>query len=304
MPYDNYDIVWSPLNCSLYNSTYRVNFTFQEGTQTVAILDVNITNPIRPLWNTELRTGGQHVSQADVANMNYQALMDSLGRRLVGDISRDGEVYQTQILRTELAFTKEMYPVYNLTGYVSADSNASQWYGKPLATAIENLFQNMTLSLFSRSEFLKVPDDSTPTNVTITTLRNVYTYDWQRLWLSYGLALAFALIIVIIGCSSLAITKASYSNKLSTILRTTGGDRVGVDVKELDRAGRDPLPEYLGKAHLLLCRSAKEVPGESHSEESVRVIPRKPLVASATSAMISPRESLGEDRQWSESRFS
>ncbi|KAK4505496.1 hypothetical protein PRZ48_003459 [Zasmidium cellare] len=289
------DLTWFPLNCSLYNSSYTVNFTFQEDTQTVSVLDVEIASPIAPLFSTSIRVDAGYVPEKSNVTMNYQALMDTLGRLLIGDITPDGTVYQTQILRTELAFTKELWPVYNSSGFNISEATASQWYQKPLAAAVEDLFQNMTLSLFGRSEYLSVYNDQ-HTNVTLTSLRNVYTYNWQRLWLAYGLALGFALVVVIIGCGSLASARASYSNKLSTILRVTGGDRLDVHVKELDRAGQDPLPEYMGKAKLLLYRARREAPekNESSLETLSSIPPRKP-VATETSAMIQRPGSPMED---------
>lgn len=261
------DPIWFALNCSLYNSTYTTNFTFQEGIQTISVLDVNTTNPISVLLKTPTVSQNESVSQEAAINTeyaintNYQAMMDSLGQLLVGDISYGfaddttrsnvtvGTEYGTRILQTNLAFTKEMFPIYNVSAAYSMEAKASQWYQKPLAKAVEDLFQNITLSVFSRNGFLR--DMDSPTNVTTTALRNIYEYNWQRLWLAYGLALGFAFIVLMIGSSSLAISGVSYSHKVSTILRVTGGDRVDVDIKETDRAGNDPLPEYLSKAELL-----------------------------------------------------
>ncbi|KAK5708462.1 hypothetical protein LTR97_001003 [Elasticomyces elasticus] len=183
--------------------------------------------------------------------MNYHVTMDILGRLLIGDISREGTVYQIQILQTELAFTTEVYPIF--TGGLDPDSTnstGSKWYQRPLAEVVEDLFQNMTLSLSSRNDFLHTSDSSL-TTVNTTTLRNVYTYNWQRLWLAYGLALAATMIVVAVGCGSLVTAGTSFSNKFSTALRVTRGDRIDVVVKDNDRLGSDPLPEYMSEAKLL-----------------------------------------------------
>lgn len=277
-----------PLNCSLYNASYAVNFTFQQGVQTISVLEVNLTNPIAPLLITPQRLHGQNASGNVGINMNYQAIMDSLGRLLIGDIGRTGDVYQTQILQTELAFTREMYPIF--TGGLdpaSINSTTSKWYQRPLAEAVEDLFQNMTLSLFSRNDFLRVSDAVT-TNVTTTTLQNVYAYNWERLWLAYGLALGFTVIVVTLGCGSLVIAGTSYSNKLSTTLRITGGDKVDVDVKDVDRSGNDPLPEYLSEAKL----SCKEMAFERSELENA---PQTAYKSGATDHLVTIRSSYSRD---------
>lgn len=280
-PYVDYtqNFTWYAYNCSLYNSTYKVNFTFQESIQTVTVLDVNVTEPIAPVWSSPQRLYNESLPAAIGSNMNYQALMDVLGRLLVGDIGQGGTAYQTQILQTALAYTTEMRS-WGL-GAVGSAANTSQWYQRSLADAVESLFENMTLSLFSHNELLQDADGNT-TDVAITNVRNVYTYHWQRLWLAYGLALGFTLLIVAIGCSSVAISGTSYSNRLSTIVRVTGGDDVDVDIKPGDRAGEDPLPEYLGKAKLLC--STRGVADGSKEPDSLLIAQRR--VDGETSAMI------------------
>ncbi|KAK6436851.1 hypothetical protein LTR95_006953 [Oleoguttula sp. CCFEE 5521] len=273
-----------PLNCSLYNSTYRVNFTFNAGVQEVSVLEVNLTNPISPFWET-LEIEREDPDPPDIAvHMNYQALMEILGHLLVGAIARETTVFQTQILRTELAFTNDMRNINNQlgsAGLISTETNTSQWDKRPLARAVEDVFQNVTLPLFSRSEFLRI-DDKSQTNVTITHTQNIYAYNWQRLWLSYGLAFLATLVVVIIGGSSLAIAGASYSNKLSTVLRVTGGDRINRHIDEADRAGNDPLPEYLGKAELR-CR-IQQPARDGVSDESLG-IPLKAVATESSSMM-------------------
>ncbi|KAF2170478.1 hypothetical protein M409DRAFT_51517 [Zasmidium cellare ATCC 36951] len=261
---------WKVLNCSLFNATYNVNFTFQEDAQMVKVLDVNITNPILPLFSNDRRRSNVNISQTDFIRFNAQSLMDSLGCLMVGSVATADSTFSSEhatdgSMGVADAFTTEMYPIYTsscdaqTTGYCSGSqsvtssteaSPTSKWYQRPLADAMEDLFQNMTLSLFSRSEFLGVADEAS-TNVTITTVRNVYAYNRQRLWLAYGLAVGFCFVVLCVGCFVVLRAGATYSNKLSTVLRVTGGDRVDVDIDPNDRGGADLLPAHLEKAKLL-----------------------------------------------------
>jgi hypothetical protein len=278
---------WSVLNCSLYNASYTANFTFQENFQSATLLSVNETEAIPAVFAGSSRSGfPTHTPEptSEVEQFNYQALMEVLGRILVGTISSgssvigddrsagtmgvaDGDIVSdhTQIMQTELAFTEELYPIYNgscntqFTGYCtdsgtisgSTEGNVtSRWFGRPLSNAIEELFQNMTLSLFSKSVFLN--ESNFATNITITEFRNVYHYDHERLWLSYGLAIGSALLAVLMGLGAILRNKASYSEKFTTVMRTTSGEYTSVPIMACDRGGVDPLPEYIAKAQLQL----------------------------------------------------
>lgn len=59
--------------------------------------------------------------------------------------------------------------------------------------------------------------------VSVMEYHNVYVYNAQDLILPYGISIACAVLCVAIGVWALLRTGATYSNRFSTILRTTRG---------------------------------------------------------------------------------
>jgi hypothetical protein len=72
------------------------------------------------------------------------------------------------------------------------------------------------------------------------------------------MAVSFALIAGIAGCASILSNGASYSNRFSTVLRTTRGQELEELVVHNDRTGVDPLPEHLEKSRIDLRRGQVE----------------------------------------------
>lgn len=113
-------------------------------------------------------------------------------------------------------------------------------FGRPLASAIEELFQNMTLSLFSSPSFLI--KGTHPVNVTTMRSQNIYIYSSNRLVLSYVIALVLALFSSICGLSAIRLNGASYSNRISTFLRAAAQQDLYSLIPPDDQRGADPLP--------------------------------------------------------------
>ena len=86
-------------------------------------------------------------------------------------------------------------------------------------------------------------------NTTITTFPNTYAYSRFDLWLPYGLAIAATLLCVGIGFEAMIRNRATYSNRFSTILRTTR-DAHFDNLVEADDDGSDPLPKRMAQAEL------------------------------------------------------
>jgi hypothetical protein len=114
----------------------------------------------------------------------------------------------------------------------------------------------MTLSLFSSQAFLQ--DSAEDVKVAYNITQNTYAYDSRNLFISYGLAVSFALIAGVAGCVSILSNGASYSNRFSTVLRTTRGQELEELVVHNDRTGVDPLPKHLEKSRIDLRRGQLE----------------------------------------------
>lgn len=145
---------------------------------------------------------------------------------------------------SNLAFTQEMYPIYmeHVTGSPAEDLSLPT-----LASAIEQLMQNMTISFFSEPALLTNASEI-KTDVVVSTYNIVYFYNWQRLALSYSAVLLLALVAMIIGLYTIFSTGQSYSNNFSTILRVAQNENLAALIEERDRKGQDPLPKHIAKA--------------------------------------------------------
>ncbi|KAK0787274.1 hypothetical protein LTR02_006467 [Friedmanniomyces endolithicus] len=77
---------------------------------------------------------------------------------------------------------------------------------------------------------------------------NTYFYSPLKLWLAYGLAIAFATVAVLVGLAYMYIDEASYSNSFSTIMRTSRGAELSIDIAHEDASGANPLPSEMAGA--------------------------------------------------------
>lgn len=249
------DDMWSLLNCSLYNSSYTVAFNYSDGNQTLksshtplnSLPFINLVSETMLANISGYPPAGSLAYEAPHNSSSFQAVMDSFGQIMVGGImyaiSRTGggdNIMATSILKTRLRQCLT-------TQSQDQDLNACP----SLARAAEELFQNITLSLFSKNNFTTIDSARSPaTNVTLYNYPNIYQYTWQRLVLSYGLAILFALVAVIIGALSLLRSGQSYDHTFSTIVRTTRSKELDELIEPKDRDGRDPLPEYIADANV------------------------------------------------------
>jgi hypothetical protein len=144
----------------------------------------------------------------------------------------------------------------NLTVSYPNEAFLSSTFNRSLGLVLEELFHNMTLSLFSAKAFLEDSPESIKVEYKIT--QNTYAYDSRNLLISYGLAVGFALVASIVGCASIYFNGASYSNRFSTVLRTTRGHELEELVVHNDRTGVDPLPKHLEKSRIDLRRGQVE----------------------------------------------
>jgi hypothetical protein len=145
-------------------------------------------------------------------------------------------------LETDLALTAEMRPLYSQFTSFEPPQDASP---PSLASSIEQLFQNMTLSILAEPGFLA--PQSALTAVDLHRVYNAYSYNWRRLALAYGIAITSTFCAILVGCYTILSTGFSYSNKFSTIVRVSRSEKLDVLIAPEDRRGHDPLPEHIAK---------------------------------------------------------
>lgn len=243
---------WSALNCSLHNATYEATFAFHNEQQNVTISKCEISGAVMP---DDSGSDGASVANrfafSRAKRRAYFAVMEVLGQMLTGSVYETKNlnatfsmVDHTRILESNLAFTKEMYPIYmkDKTGSPIEDLSLPT-----LSSAIEQLVQNMTISLFSEPALLTT-NSAFKADVEVSTYEIVYFYNWQRLAISYSVVLLLALVAMFVGLYTIFSTGQSYSNNFSTILRVAQNEDLAALIEERDRKGQDPLPSHIAKA--------------------------------------------------------
>lgn len=269
---------WHNFTCTLYNTSYSADFSFNGGVQSTNLKNVDYLEPMR--WYNGVPTvdslvGSSYGDAPRYAVMSYQAVWVALNQQLIGTLSSNPE--GTRILQTPLIGSKDLgdWASYNFGGAIPP-SVASIAGNRTLDILIEEMAQNITLSLFSASYLwwvmtfwfsLFIPqapheidmaifrnnNNTTPTTITVGEMINVYNYRRRNLLISYITAVAFALIGTAVGIFSLVVNGRSYSTptSFSAILCTTRNH----DLDELVHAkslGAQPLDKGLACKRLRL----------------------------------------------------
>jgi hypothetical protein len=249
---------WSVVKCSLHDAFYAVSFFFENGKQTIKVSNYRILDPVH-ISEGNIFTG-KSFALSNSRDRSYFAVMDLLGEMLTGTmwhVSNNGMYVpesnssdHTRVLETNLAFSQELSPLYG--GFTGSGSPPYETRQSPLASMIEELVQNMTITMLTVPELLNTQGNST--TMSVTTFYNVYHYSWERLALAYAIAIGLTFIAVLVGMYIIISTGSSYSNRFSTILRMSRYKELDVLIEEQDRRGQDPLPKHIGKAKFMAVR--------------------------------------------------
>ncbi|KAL8848660.1 MAG: hypothetical protein Q9221_006334 [Calogaya cf. arnoldii] len=211
-----------------------------------------------------------------LSTLSYQAIMHAFIDLVAGMISQGNRLdfgtlvdSNTKLDSTVLALAPELafLQAKRETSQQSAQQRAVTWNQQPFMglvnaaaapesalpfqEALEQLFQNITISLMSAPDLQ--PNVSSAyfpnkTEVISTTGENIYIYSASKLWLAYGLAVGATAIIVSLGLAAMIANEASFTNRFSTILRLSRGAQLSYEINYTDLSGRDPLPTYAKKA--------------------------------------------------------
>lgn len=133
------DCGWRNFICVLYNTSYSVDFAFNGGVQSTTIKNINYTEPMR--WSRGV-PGNESVHSSSYGAMAYQAVWVALNQQLIGGS-------ESRIMQTPLIASKELEEYASRWNF--STSIASIAGNRTLDVLIEELAQNITLSLFSDS---------------------------------------------------------------------------------------------------------------------------------------------------------
>ena len=133
--------------CSLYNATYNVDFQFNNTQQTV-ITHINYLHGVPLTWDIDqMYSDAENVERVGA----YGSLMSTFGSLLVGSIASAADTTLSQ------ACTSVRYTNIGLS-FDSLFPPETAWYAVPplenLQSCIEEVFQNITISLLSNDLFM------------------------------------------------------------------------------------------------------------------------------------------------------
>ncbi|CVL03247.1 uncharacterized protein FPRN_00055 [Fusarium proliferatum] len=250
------------IECALYNSSYAVNFTFDNGRQNITYKSKRLNGVTSTDAGLNQDTGSSQFNAA----VAYIALMDSLGKLLLGSlgISHYGvmRATQTQIMSSILMDAKEMQVLGGVNAATDRPTAPDSVIGNiSMADALEQLFTNATISLFSNSQLLQNDTTASRGNITYLTTQIAFSYEPRNLFIAYGLGVLASAIIVIIGLLCIKSASASYATTFSTILRTTRNPDIDTIVPAAETSGAEPLSKHLGDTRLVLRRQERKLEG-------------------------------------------
>ncbi|KAF5584024.1 uncharacterized protein FSUBG_12938 [Fusarium subglutinans] len=235
------------IECALYNSSYAVNFTFDNGQQNISYKSKRL-NGVR---SSDASLNEDNDSDRFNAAVAYIALMDSLGKLLLGNlgISHYGVMQptQTQIMSSVLMDAKEM----QVLGGVNAATDHPE--------APDSVIGN--ISMANALQQLQNDTAASRGNITYLTTQIAFSYEPRNLFIAYGLGLLASAVIVIIGLLCIKSASASYAATFSTILRTTRNPDIDTIVPAAETSGAEPLSKQLGDTRLVLRRQGRRLEG-------------------------------------------
>lgn len=234
------------VECGLFNASYKVGFEFSTG---VPYMQVHERTLLQGIWNDPIEPARRKPYPTQL--FNYLAIMEAFGEMMTGTIMSSvtaaATPYYSKFPMTVVALANDLqYPGQEAQG-ISALGRGRNF---TLAEGLEELFHNITFSLFASPQFLSPRDKSPLTEVTITSPQNLYRYQPRNLWLSYGIALFFATFGVLLGIVALLKNGAAFANDFSTVVRVTRNPELLTVIQPQDTTGTVPVGKHLQEVKL------------------------------------------------------
>ncbi|KAI8950665.1 hypothetical protein F4801DRAFT_602078 [Xylaria longipes] len=294
------------LQCDLHNASYHAAFNYESGRQSIAVqanhkemvhtagdVNANISDTVPYIFDEvlvklikEKSLSGllRHLSYTAIADAFYQIIKGSVTTDEVG--FPDTKIISTVLIDTpELGFLSSLYGLSPFASTLQEDlwhTNTSKGQslssprhvnrGRSLQNTLEEMFQNITISLMS-SELLQpnMTSEYAPPmpNVTTTTYEPLYQYSSRQLWIAYGVAIAASAVASLFGLLVIFFNDASYSSNFSSVYRTACSSRLDATMQAEDMKATDPLPRYLAKAALYITNSNSTAkPGHGNEQRT------------------------------------
>ncbi|KAB2571086.1 hypothetical protein DBV05_g10257 [Lasiodiplodia theobromae] len=239
------------ISCQLWNASYTTKFKFNDGVQTTLIQDLAYESTMEfntSVAFTSLPPGGRaylamYLAMSDLLSGEVGIRQGLSSSGMFGSdlpVVKTGLMACPEVLAGWKAFGSREPPLDQLVSPWMCRNNS-------VAAAVEDMFQNLTLSLLS-SEFL---NGNTTTDIRVTSPKNFWRYGPLDLLISYVAGVAVAFVALLVGSWALIANGYSADVSFSSILLTTRNpDLDGVAVGQC--LGAQPLDRNFEKLKLQL----------------------------------------------------
>ncbi|KAF2138914.1 uncharacterized protein K452DRAFT_275818 [Aplosporella prunicola CBS 121167] len=235
-------------SCQLWNASYTAQFNFTDGAQTTTIKDLKYESTMNYTSSTsfgELPPGGRaylSMFQA-ISTLLFGEVGITQGLSSSGMLGADLPIVGTGLMACPEILADWKYDDKGTT----LDQIVSPWMCRKnsVPAAVEDLFQNFTLSLLS-SQFL---NGNTSTDIYVSFPRNFWSYNPLDLLISYVVGVVVALVAIIVGFWALFLNGYSAGSSFSTILLTTRNPNLD-DIAAGQCLGSQPLDRNFQKMKL------------------------------------------------------
>lgn len=236
------DVLSRNYSCHLWNTSYTVDFGFQDGVQSTEI------QKFEPLFPLDIQSDGLWNTYS-AGEMQYWAMFRALANALTAEVQWGS----TCSLRADDAYivTSALAACPEIKQDTSCSGTVDIWFDSPLCRAgsvpgaIEDLSRNLTLSILSSALLA----NETAAEVTVHTSTTLYSYNWRNLLLAYAVAVCAAAVCAAVGLDALVANGYSAETTFSSILLTTRN----ADLDDLATGhclGERPLAKEVGRRRL------------------------------------------------------
>jgi hypothetical protein len=240
------------LVCQLWNTSYVVGLSFDDGIQTLT--PISVDHVAYSNWSTDAGStsllqdrsptvnGGFYVVQMLFSGLIQSDWLTGSTGSVAENITSQKAFTRLSIAQTGLFACPEMWNT-SAYDYLYGDGSTTSCRNGTLARAIEDLSHNFTYSLLSLNAA------NTTVDVLDLTLRNFYQYGEAYLILAYTTATGVTVACVTVGFFALSRNGVSQNTAFSSVLMTTRNP-------ELDRLavghclGAEPLKKETGNVRL------------------------------------------------------
>ncbi|KAI9794015.1 MAG: hypothetical protein M1816_006640 [Peltula sp. TS41687] len=213
------------ITCQTWNVSYTAQIDFQNGLQTIVILQQKDLERFVPKSETYQVAFGEDPPEA----FGYRSWLETIRSLLEGSLTAGGAQMQANITKTKIVQTglmgcPEMKPALVL--FQAGDEPAPSvhdYYCRngTLEKAIEDLSRNVTFSLFGYANGLLPSNETSPRPITKAFRANIYAYSGKILLASYGAGVFLTLLILVLGVHAMITNGAVHNSDFSGIMCAT-----------------------------------------------------------------------------------